>query len=108
MTTKQTDNPMSEAEARALAGKTLAWVDELTPKEQALLRQLLDAAHPLDDDVQGYGDVEYAIGSLLFYGDALPALQLAVNWYWQQQTPAVPAGPGGSTGGTLGSRTAMN
>jgi hypothetical protein len=107
MTTVHTNDPLTEAEAHAFAAKTQVWVDQLTSKEQALLRQLLDAAHPTDDDVQGYSDVGYAVGSLLFYGDPLPALQLAANWYWQQQTPAVPSGSGGTVSGPSG-RTAMN
>ena len=108
MTTEHTYEPLTESEMQAFAAKTQAWWTQLTPREQALLRPSVRSAGAEEDDVAGYGDVEYAAYQLIVHLNALPALQLAVNAYWAMQSPSAPSGAGGSTGGTLGTRTAMN
>jgi hypothetical protein len=109
MTTEQTYEPMTEAEVQAFAAKSQAWWDELTTKEQALVREAIRSASPDRDDVQGYySDVELATLQLLMFGDPLPALRLAVTTLLAPPSTSAPSGPGGSTGGTLGTRTSMN
>jgi hypothetical protein len=111
MTTRHSIEPMTEAEVTAFAAKTQAWWNQLTPQEQALFRQAVHAATAGtgNDDVQGYGDLEYAAYQLFFQGNALPALALAMNAFLSQPAPAAtPPAPGGSVGGSSRRPTAMN
>jgi hypothetical protein len=76
MTTEQTYEPMTEAEVHAFAAKSRAWREQLTPKEQALVREAIRSASPGRDDVQGYtdlNDIGYATVSLMLFGDPMPA-----------------------------------
>lgn len=107
MTTEQAHDPMTEAEVHAFATKTRAWWEQLTAREQALVRHAVGSAGAEGEDVQGYGEVESALLALLIYGDGLPLLRLGVDLYWSMQTPPAPSGPGGS-GGSSGSRTSLN
>jgi hypothetical protein len=107
MTTDQTNQPITEAEAYAFAAKTRAWWDGLTARERALARLAVRADGAGGEDVQGYGEVESALAVLFFYGDGLPLLRLAVDAFYAQTAPPAPSGAGGS-GSSFGGRTAMN
>ncbi len=53
MTTEQTQELMTEAEATALAEKIETFMQGLTPQEQAFLQELVQQALP-DDDTGGF------------------------------------------------------
>lgn len=88
---------MTVAEAQAFVAKTQRWWEQLTAKEQAHFHQFIQKTG--DAEVQGYGDFEYAMYQLLFVGNAVPALSMAVNIFTPSAPPARPVSGGVPGGG---------
>jgi hypothetical protein len=100
MATGHINEPLATAEVHPPAEALQEWWGQLTARERAMVRQILESTNPADSDVQGY----YGFMGSILSNAGLPPINLEPH----AATPVQSAGVGAAVGGGANAATRLN